>query len=139
MTTALDVATIERSELAALLKQGEPLALLDTSSEEEYRRGHLPGALNVPLDRLSELAAALIPDRTAPIVVYGGPDLYTQATRELRAVGYLKVRAYPGGKKDWTDHGLPVEGGWVESPPPVPRKSRGPRATGRHRAQPGKR
>jgi rhodanese-related sulfurtransferase len=142
MTTATDVATIERSELVGLLEHGEPLTLLETLPEDDYRRGHLPGALNVPLERLAELAAALIPDRTAPIVVYGaGPDgdAPTQAARELRGVGYIKVRAYRGGKKDWKDHGLPIEGGWVEPAPPVPHKSRGPRATGRHRPRPKKR
>jgi rhodanese-related sulfurtransferase len=141
MTTATDVATIERSELVGLLQHDEPLTLLETTPEDDYRRGHLPGALNIPLDRLAELAAALIQDRTTPIVVYGAPesDGSTQAARELRGLGYIKVRAYRGGKKDWQDHGLPIEGGWIEPPPPAPQKPRGPRAAGRRRAAPKKR
>ena len=142
MTTATDVATIERSELVGQLSGNETFTLIEVLPEEDYRRGHLPGALNVPPDRVGDLAPALVPDRTTPIVIYSGgadPDRSTQAARELRLLGYIKVRTYRGGKKDWLDHGLPIEGGWVESPPPVPRKSRGPRATGRHRPQPKKR
>lgn len=141
MSTALDVATVERSELAGMLRNNEALALLETLPEEEYRRGHIPGALNVPRERLAELAAALVPDRTTPIVVYGTgrePDVAAEAARELRLLGYLKVREYRGGKKDWMDHLMPIEGGWDEAPPKVPRKSQGPRARGRHRPNPSK-
>jgi rhodanese-related sulfurtransferase len=119
MTTATDIATIERSELAGILEHQEPLFLLEILPEEEYRTGHLPGALSIPLDRLAELSAALVPDKTTPIVAYcAGPDseASSQAARELRGLGYLKVRVYRGGKKDWKNHGLPIEGGWVEVP-----------------------
>lgn len=142
MTIAADVATVERSALVGLLENNEPFTLLETLPEEEYRRGHLPGAVNVPPDRLAELSAALIPDRTTPLVVYSaGPhdEAATQAARELRALGYIKVRVYRGGKKDWMDHLLPFEGGWIETAPPPPRRSRGPRATGRHQPHPKKR
>src|SRR5947209_10169176 len=117
MTAATDVATIERSELVARLHQDEPLVVLETLPEEEYRRGHLPGAINVPPDRVADLVPALVPDRNTEIVVYcagGGCTASTDAARELRGLGYIKVRAYEGGKKDWIDHGQPIEGGWVE-------------------------
>lgn len=33
-----------------------------------------------------------------------------QAARELGALGYTTVRVYRGGKKDWVEHGQPLEG-----------------------------
>jgi rhodanese-related sulfurtransferase len=30
--------------------------------------------------------------------------------RELEALGYTNVRVYEGGKQDWVEAGLPVEG-----------------------------
>ena len=37
------------------------------------------------------------------------------AVDELKAVGYLNVRYYPGGKHDWITAGLPIERGAFQS------------------------
>jgi rhodanese-related sulfurtransferase len=59
--------TIGRAELERLVAAGAQL--VETLPEEEYREGHLPGALSLPLKQLTaERAAAL--DRARPVVVY---------------------------------------------------------------------
>jgi rhodanese-related sulfurtransferase len=66
----------------------------------------------MPLERLSELAAALLPDKTVEIVTYGaGPKCICaqNAARELLDLGYQNVRDYAGGKQDWFDAGLRIE------------------------------
>lgn len=57
-------------ERAALLKKIEAgrVALLDVRPEEEWRAGHLPGAIHIPLEELGE-RLDLLPKRT-PIVAY---------------------------------------------------------------------
>ena len=64
------VATIGRDELKAKIDRGDKLALIEALPEEYFRRGHLPGAVNVPMDRVRELAPKLVPDKSADVVVY---------------------------------------------------------------------
>lgn len=64
------VATISRDELKAKLDRGDDFYLVEALPEETYRRSHLPGAINIPTDRVEELAPRLLPDKRADIVVY---------------------------------------------------------------------
>jgi rhodanese-related sulfurtransferase len=48
--------TISRDELKAKIDRGDDVVLVDTLAEEYYRQGHLPGALNLPYERVQELA-----------------------------------------------------------------------------------
>jgi len=63
-------ATIAREELKAKIDRGETFQLVEALPAEAYRRGHLPGAVNVPSDQVAELAPRLLPDKNAEIVVY---------------------------------------------------------------------
>jgi rhodanese-related sulfurtransferase len=50
------------------------VAVLDVLSREAYTAGHLPGAINIPLQQLRERAADELSDRDQAVVVYcGGP------------------------------------------------------------------
>jgi rhodanese-related sulfurtransferase len=61
---------ISRDELRAKIDRGESFRLVETLPEAAYREAHLPGAINLPPDRVRELAPELLPDKTADIVVY---------------------------------------------------------------------
>ena len=62
--------TITREELKAKMDGGENFALVETLAEVAYRHAHLPGAVNLPPDRVRELAPNLLPDKSAEIIVY---------------------------------------------------------------------
>ena len=66
------VQTISREDLKDKIDRGDDFVLVETLAEEQYRHTHLPGALNLPPDRLGELAPELLPDKEADIVVYCG-------------------------------------------------------------------
>ena len=66
------VGTISREDLKAKLDQEDDFVLVETLSEEQYQHAHLPGAVNIPPDRVRELAGELIPDKDADAVVYCG-------------------------------------------------------------------
>jgi rhodanese-related sulfurtransferase len=74
-----------------------------------YTDAHLPGAINIPVGHVDALAARLLPDRQAPIVVYctGGGASSDAVAHRLEALGYAAVAVYLGGKEDWVEHGLP--------------------------------
>jgi rhodanese-related sulfurtransferase len=64
------VSYITRDELKAKMDRGDAFTLVETLPELAYRQGHLPGARNLPPDRVKEQAPSLLPDRGAEIVVY---------------------------------------------------------------------
>lgn len=106
--------TITLKELRAKLDTGEELLLLEALPRTSYEQVHLPGALNLPLDELEELAPRLVPDRDAQIVVYCKDEACRNselAARRLRRLGYTNVRDYAPGKAEWIAAGLPVERG----------------------------
>lgn len=105
--------TISRDELRAVIDEGG-VTLVEALPPMYYERAHLPGAINLPHDRVRELAPELLPDRSAAIVVYCANEPCRNsgiATAELISLGYGDVREYVEGKQDWIDAGLPVETG----------------------------
>jgi rhodanese-related sulfurtransferase len=63
------VRTISREELQNKIKRGDKFQLVETLPKVAYEHAHLPGAINLPPDRVKD-AATLLPDKTAEIVVY---------------------------------------------------------------------
>ncbi len=64
-----DVITTD--ELKRKVKEKPPnFKLVEALAPERYREAHLPGAINLPPDRLKELAPSVLPDKSAEIVTY---------------------------------------------------------------------
>jgi hypothetical protein len=64
------VATIERDELKQKMDRKDHFFLVETLAPEYFNHAHLPGAINLPPDRVREMAPKLLPEKTADIVVY---------------------------------------------------------------------
>jgi len=64
------VGTITRDELKARMDRGDRFSLVEALPEDVYRRAHLPGAVNIPSDRVAELAGKLLPDKNRDVVTY---------------------------------------------------------------------
>ena len=76
-----------------------------------FATGHIPGAINIPPLRVTELAPSLLPEKDAPIVVYGaheGSESADVVVRRLAVLGYRHVSRYPDGKAGWAEAGLPL-------------------------------
>lgn len=61
---------IGREEMRIKIARGDPFVLVEVLSPSSYASGHLPGAINLPLDKLAVLAPTLLPDKNAEIIVY---------------------------------------------------------------------
>jgi rhodanese-related sulfurtransferase len=112
----MPVKKITRAEVQARLASGRKVVLVEALPEKYFLDAHLPGAVNLPHDRVEELAPALLPDRSAEIIVYcaSGPCQNSAiAAERLTRMGYGDVADYHEGKKDWIEAGLPVESGPV--------------------------
>jgi rhodanese-related sulfurtransferase/DNA-binding transcriptional ArsR family regulator len=95
-------------ELLARAKKGL-VTVLDVRPEEEYAAGHLPGAINVPLERL-ERALARLPRRREVVAYCRGPYclMSFEAVAKLRKRGF-RARRLENGFPEWRAAGLPVE------------------------------
>lgn len=104
---------VARGELARRLKDGT-VTLLDVRPADEYRLGHLPGALNIPLAALDDRLPDIPNDRE--IVAYcRGPFcvLSFKAVAALRTRGY-RARRLEDGLPEWKEAGMTIESGPAE-------------------------
>ena len=62
--------TISREDLQSKIERGDKFQLVETLPKTAYDHAHLPGAINLPPDRIEEIAPTLLPDKSAEIVVY---------------------------------------------------------------------
>lgn len=105
-----------RAELEARLKEGS-VTLLDMRPQDEFAMGHIPGAVQVDLDRLDALAATQT--TTTEIIAYcrGPYCVYAhQAVARLRQLG-LEARRLEGGLPEWRADGRHVVTASAQSAP----------------------
>jgi rhodanese-related sulfurtransferase len=62
--------TISTGDLKAKLDRKDPIKVVETLAPERYREAHFPGALNIPPERIKELAPQLLPNKDAEIITY---------------------------------------------------------------------
>lgn len=105
--------TINHDELLSALRQPDPPILIEALGADYFADAHLPGAINIPVAQVDQLAPRYLLDPDADLVVYcsGACDSSRLAARRLEALGYRNVRVYDGGKEEWVELGLPVERG----------------------------
>jgi rhodanese-related sulfurtransferase len=102
---------IDTAELAARLRDPQPPIVAEILGPQSFEAGHLPGAINLPLEGFIENAQRRLPEKTAEIVVYCSSVTCQNshvAQRKLASVGYQNVRLYRGGKAAWKEAGLPL-------------------------------
>jgi rhodanese-related sulfurtransferase len=104
-------AQISLQDLQSSLASAQPPIVAEILGPKYFAQGHLPGAVNLPLEGFAELATRLLPDKTADIVVYcSGRTCQNSdiAQRKLQSLGYQKVRVFKGGKAEWSAAGQPL-------------------------------
>lgn len=101
---------ISRDELLERLRDSS-VTLLDVRPREEFAMGHLPGAINIPMEELEERLSAL-PVEHEVIAYCRGPHcvLSVNAVALLRRKG-IRTRLLNAGFPDWKAAGLSVETG----------------------------
>jgi rhodanese-related sulfurtransferase len=99
---------VDAAELMERLNDGSVI-VLDVRPEEEYRAGHIPGALSVPVDAL-EAALQTLP-RDWEIVAYcrGPYCVFSDEAVALLGSRGFRARRLRQGLPDWRAAGFPVE------------------------------
>lgn len=105
-----EMEPIRPDELRRRLERGE-VTLLDVRPRDEYRAGHIPGAISVPPASLEEGLPELSPEREVVAYCRGPYCVYAAAAVEaLRRAGF-RARRMEAGVPDWRELGLPVVSG----------------------------
>ena len=94
-------------ELDALLGGGA--AVVDVREDWEFREGHVPGAIPVPLGRLAHEVSTLPRDRRVLVICRSGHRSLA-ATDFLLARGFDGAASVAGGTLEWARTGRPLEG-----------------------------
>ncbi len=101
---------IAQQELVSRLGRPDAPLVLDVRSVEEFRSGHVAGAVNIPYQQLGARLAELDGSRDRDIVVYceSGPRAETAEAR-LRQDGFERVYHLDGDMAGWRRSRLPMD------------------------------
>ena len=100
------IPEIPVEEVKTRVERGEQWTLLDVREREEYREGHLEGALSLPRGFLEMRVEETVPEKHTPIIAYcAGGVRSLMAARTLKEMGYENVMSMTGGYTAWKNAG----------------------------------
>ena len=100
--------TIEVGPARELIESDE-LLVVDVREIDEYDGGHIPAAVNMPLQEMSQYQAMLPEDHEAPVLVVCQTGVRSlSGALFLSSLGYRDVRSINGGTSAWQDSGFDI-------------------------------
>ena len=107
-----DVPELSAQQVNELLSNnGKSHVILDVRESDEWRQGHLAGAVPLPRGFLEIKVETAIPDKTTPIIAYcAGGVRSLLAGKMLKEMGYQNVTSMTGGYNAWKNGGFK----WVQ-------------------------
>ena len=82
------------------------VAIVDVREPDEYRQGHVPGAVNVPRGVAEMGIPQVIPDRATRIICYcAGGNRSALVADNLRQMGWENIESMVGGFQAWARSG----------------------------------
>lgn len=100
---------VSRETLLARMKRDSNLTVLDVRPAEEWAAGHVPGAINIPVNEIDTRLGEIPKERQTVTCCRGPYCVYSyQAVEALRPHGF-DIRRLEGGFSEWLARGLPIE------------------------------
>ena len=91
------------------LETGEKFLLVDVREDNEWAKGHLPGAVHMGKGVIERDIEQRVPDTATKLVLYcGGGFRSALVADNLQRMGYTNVESMDGGWRGWTEAGLPT-------------------------------
>lgn len=104
-----DFETIAGKTVAAKQNAGENLFVLDVREADEFKAGHIEGAVNIPIRTLAKNGPKLPQDKATPIAVVCKSGIRAAyGTMTLKLFGYTNVKDLQGGMLAWEKDSLPI-------------------------------
>lgn len=88
----------------------EKAVVVDVREPEEYVKGHITNAKNIPLSQLDERLPQVAKNKAVPVILVCDKGARAvRAEAQAKKLGFEKAQALAGGMKAWRDAGLPVD------------------------------
>ncbi|MEP1448123.1 MAG: rhodanese-like domain-containing protein [Paraglaciecola sp.] len=103
-----NISTITQQQLLAA--DSNSLVIVDVRTPEEFQKGHVPNAINVPLSEIIDDPAILSSSKEKSIVLYCRSGYRAgKAAEALIKDGYENLSHLEGDMLAWQEQGLAVE------------------------------
>ncbi|QDV19595.1 molybdopterin biosynthesis protein MoeB [Gimesia panareensis] len=102
--------TISTTELRGKMQRNEKGILVNTLTQDEFEKAHIPNSLNIPEqqdDFVSQVEQAA-GSKELPVIVYCASQecgSSEQAAQKLEQAGFSNVYDYEGGANSWSEAG----------------------------------
>ena len=91
------------------IEAGEKMILVDVREDNEWAKGHLPGAVHMGRGVIERDIEQRVPDTSAKMILYCGGGFRSALVAEsLQKMGYTNVESMDGGWRAWNEAGLPT-------------------------------
>jgi len=99
---------ISQEDLKSKLDLNEPLFILDVREKEDFAKGHLPGAHNIPLPELESRRSEVL--SPSPVVIYANMETEAfQASARLYDMKFLASSVLKEGYSKWVSNGFKTQ------------------------------
>ena len=100
-SSSLGYRQISMDEAVKMMKNEKNYIILDVRRPDEYAKGHIPGAINVPNEEIGTAEIAELPDKSQLILVYCRSGRRSkEAAGKLAKLGYTNIVEF-GGIQDY--------------------------------------
>jgi rhodanese-related sulfurtransferase len=101
---------MQASELLQRIQSNRAPVIVDPRSEIEFKRGHIPGAINTPVRKLLLSGSRLPKDRNVEMVIACMHGQRAWMAKKILALrGYRHMDLLDGYLQEWVKAGLPWE------------------------------
>lgn len=93
--------SITAEQAKEIMDSQENYIILDVRAQKEYDEGHIPGAILIPHEEITEKAGSIFPHKDQLILVYCRSGRRSKLAAEaLVKLGYTNIKEF-GGIIDW--------------------------------------
>ena len=102
--------TVDVEAAHGLWQQEDKPTVIDVRTYDDFRRGHIPGAINLPLHEMADRVDELPQDLEGAVLsVCQRGNLSLSGVLFLTSLGYRNARSVTGGTNAWTEKGFATE------------------------------
>ena len=95
---------ISMEEAVKIMEDETGYLIVDVRRPDEFSEGHIPGAINVPNEEITDEMPEALPDKDQMILIYcRSGNRSKQASEKLAKIGYTNIYEF-GGIIDWTGY-----------------------------------
>ena len=92
------------------MDSGEKFLLVDVREDNEWEKGHVPGAVHMGRGVIERNIETQVPETSAKMILYcGGGFRSALVADNLQKMGYTNVESMDGGWRGWVAAGLPTK------------------------------